>query len=462
MSTPQPNIDSRPPSTSRLLPAAQEDAPPNKAKPLKSHSISPRFCACQVCADVQTAQLKYVPRTLLGKNRGDSVSEALIRTLGFCQQHTSDLSIELAGSTVFRTRATTAIDWFEQIFAALPQTTDKVRAMVFGARHRCPACSYRNQREGQSLSRFFRSLPEDRKASDRLVATQLCLQHLRAALTSASVEPVAQALRIARSRIRSLDERYGAWSLSGQPLTRVPSLFSLEHTSLLEELVRADLRDVPTGSRNPAPHYPLDAISSTTTGCVICDAVISAHKLWHKRLVHAVEQQQPLWLVSPTCARHVAEVLMSPGEDCQYAAWSSHKNMLVKSIKQRLHKTPQSARRLRRSASWNLPPINEVLDNERALEAMDEEDIELDSAPSPDAGCPACDVEAIAQMKVLLRTSRRLHQGVSPSEVCMKHFAEIFILEPDQVARRYLVASQVRRLRRLVERDPVGAFGTFS
>lgn len=462
MSTTQPHIDSRPPLTSRLLAVAKEDAPPNKAKPLKSRSISPRFCACQVCADVQTAQLKYVPGTLLGKNRGNSVSEALVRTLGFCQQHTSDLSIELAGSTVFRTRATTAIDWFEQIFAALPQTTDKVRAMVFGARHRCPACSYRNQREGQSLSRFFRSLPEDRKASDRLVATQLCLQHLRAALTSASVEPVAQALRIARSRIRSLDERYGAWSLSGQPLTRVPSLFSLERTALLEALVRADIRDVSAGIHDHPDSYQDDAISGTTTGCVICDAIVSAHNLWRERLVRAVAQQQPLWLVSPTCARHVAEVLMSPGEDCQYAAWSSHKSMLVKSIKQRLHKAPQSARRLRRSASWNLTPTNEVPDNERPLEGMDAEDIALDAPPSPDAGCPACDAEAIAQMKALLWVSRRLHQGVSSDEVCLKHFAEIFILEPDHVARRNLVASQVRRLRRLVERDPVGAFGTFS
>ncbi|WP_150591045.1 hypothetical protein [Pandoraea eparura] len=390
------------------------------------------------------------------------MSESLVGTLGFCQQHTSDLSIVLAGNTVFRTRAITAVDWFEQIFASLPQTTDKVRTMVFGARHKCPACWYRKQREGQSLARFFRSLPQDRKASDRLLATQLCLDHLRAAVTCVSVETVAQALRIARLRIRKLDDRYGTWSLDGQQLARVPRLFSLERASLLEELVRADLRDASAGSRVPAGHYPLDAISSTTIGCVICDAVVSAQKLWRERFVHAVEQQQPLWLVSPTCTKHVAEVLMSPDEDCQYAAWSSHKSMLAKGIKPRPHKTPQSARRFRRSASWNLAVIDEVSDSERALEVLDAEDFELDAPPLRDAACPACDAEAIAQMKALLRTSRLLHQGVSPGEVCLKHFAEIFILEPDHVVRTNLVASQVCRLRRLVDRDPVGAFGTFS
>lgn len=461
MSTTQPHASSPSPLTSRPLLAPEKDRAQHTAKHREPRTLTPYFCACQVCADVSVAHSKYVSTRLLAKTRSDSVSEALVDTLGFCRDHTATLSAQLAGNSIFRARAKTAVDWFEEIFSAMPQTTDKVRAMVFGARHRCPACSYRNQRDGQALARFFRSLPKGRKESDQVMSTQLCLQHLRDSLASPTVEPVAQALRIARSRIRSLDERYGGWSLSGQQLVLIPDLFYLERPTLFEALFRFDVREHSIGDQ-VRRDYQCSVLSTANTGCEICDAVVSARISWRERFARAVAQQQPLWLVSPTCEIHVAEALMSPSEACQYAAWSSYKTFLTKNLKQRLRKSPPAVRHLRRSASWNIPPINEDITDDRTPASIEVEDIEFDVPPALNAGCPACDAEAIAQMKALLQASHRLHQKISPGTVCLKHFAEIFILEPDHVSRNALLMSQVSRLRQLADSDPVGAFGTFS
>lgn len=400
---------------------------------------------CVICAGLQGSDQRYVASVLNRRTKPERVSESLTNSLGFCAQHTSVLQAELEDCPKFRDSAQQAAGWLMRMVADNHVYGERLNEILFRSRGACPACLYRRRLEGRLLARFIRGAPTAKRLLMNYLSGQLCLNHLYAVtphLLSAGQGAVAiQAFNRTLGRLR---RQFKLWDMDGCAASLIPPAdFAARRPELAESI------GLSCYAGEPCLRQASKALSDCT--CVVCHAMREARDQWRLRLARTVELGYPLRLVAPACPTHVVECLIDGSVAVGYAAWSRFLHPDNRPSK--AEAAPAAPSRRRKGASWHLARPDPA---------------EPDWEPGQDLAhlgrsCPACSVTDIARMRAVLRFSaqrRSVPNGDIP--LCMKHFAEVYILESRGVLRHALAVRRMAALQAQAAHRPAWAFGCFS
>ncbi|WP_454691213.1 hypothetical protein [Achromobacter aloeverae] len=425
------------------------DQPLNMPLPDLADSRPVPCGACVVCAGLQGSEQRYVASVLNRRTTPERVAESLTGSLGFCGQHTAALRHVLEDSARFRAAAGMAAGWLARMVADTRVYGERLNDILFRSRDACPACLHRRRLEGRLLARVLRGAPTSKRALANYLDGQLCLNHLHAMtphLLSAGLPPVAgQAFKRAADRLR---RQYPLWDMDGcAPLPAPPAALATQRMALAASI----------GLSCHVPQASLARLrqEAPVCACVVCDAVLAARDQWRTRLARTIELGYPLRLAAPSCPCHVVGCLLDESAAAGHAAWSRFLQPDNRPAKAHggSEAAPAPPPRQRKGASWHL---------ERP-DAADREGRPDHYLAALGASCPACGADDVARMRAVLRY---IAEYRSPADgdppLCMKHFAEAYILESRGTLRQGLAQRRMAALQAQAEHWPVRAFGRFS
>ena len=402
---------------------------------------------CVICDGLEGCGQRYIASVLHKRTAPARLSESLVSTLGFCGRHTTELFPALDGAPKFRECALQAAQWLKDLTASGQSYGERFSEILFLSRGHCPACLYRRRLEGRLVSRFFRCAPTAKRQLGRYLEDNICLNHLYAAVPGLhDLGLGGTAARAYNATLKRLRRNFGAWDMENYPAdARVPELFSDARTDLARMIGLSTYAE--DSGYEPQANVQGDAAARH---CRICAAVRDARRQWRSRLNRTVGFGYSLRLVAPACPEHVVACLLKESPAAAHAAWSRF--LQPENRSKKIEAAPGAPAYRRKGASWHLPhpePSGQV--------EMDHDLSHLGRF------CPACGTAEIARTRAALCFSAQ-HRSAPESdiELCLKHFAEVYILEPRKAFREDLAASRMSDLQAYVSRRPVWAFGTFS
>lgn len=403
---------------------------------------------CVICDGLEDSGKRYMANALNKRTSSDRISESLVWALGFCGRHTAELHPELGGASKFQECAVQAARWLKEITEKRQSYSERLNEIIFRSRWTCPACLYQRRLEGLLVSRFCRTAPTAKRQLARYLEGNICLSHLYAAMPGFYEIGLGRvAVQTYNAIVRRLRECFGVWSMENYlSESKIPQEFTDSRRELAKVVGLSrrvgELRD------EQAAGVHIDAMPACQ--CSICAAVRDARQQWRLRLIRAVDFGYPLRLVAPVCPEHIVQCLLDDSLPAAHAAWS---RFLQSGNQLRKIKAPDSTTtHQRKGASWHLPRPEQP------------EEVEIAHVPAHfEHFCPACSAAEIARTRGALCFSAQ-HRLVPERDIklCLKHFAEVYILEPRAAFRENLAANRMADLEAHASKWPMWAFGTFS
>jgi len=377
---------------------------------------------CVVCEQLAGTDDRYFGRLLRDGRSRHALVQTIATSMGFCARHTA-LAASSGAATARAMR--TAVDEAGRHLASLLDRSDLrgelVQDMLFGARHRCPACGYFHRAQGRALVRVLRAAGH----ATRVALPDLCFVHTR--MLMQRTEPPLRGRLIRQLRIKAK----AAWAaLAAQP----------------------DRRDGGFAVRTLLHPAGEGTTPVTIPACPVCKAIATAERQWLEAAAANVRLQQPGWITLPTCSEHLLQCLSRPDPALRRAALDRYLDV---ALPERATPAPAPAdgepppkRRRRGRTQW--------FDPAAAAGTMT-------AGAAPREPCPGCDAQEIAGRRAVAslvcdvaRASNDESVLALTAGVCIKHFAEALIYASNpQIERR--LSHALRETLRAVPRDePLG------
>lgn len=375
-------------------------------------AVAPRIAtACAICGQLADIDGRYFGRLLRDARARGPLAQSISTHMGFCADHIASIAaLGEADAVAMQTASREAGRHLGILLERAGLQDELIQDILFGARNRCPACSYFHRSEGRALARVLHAAGHDRRAS----MPPLCFVHAQRLLQRAEAPLSGRLLRLLRAKARNTPTAAVPGNTEGFDGDALRSWFyPLAHTA-----------GAPDGSAGAATH---------ATACPVCMAVVSARHRWLAAVVENVRLGQPGWITLPTCSRHLLACFALPEAAVRQAALAHY---LEAALPRRPASPPVSAKRRRRH-------VNRWFDSAASRPpgcAADPADV-----PRMSFSCPGCDAEEIAARRAvatLIRAAARMHRDDAVvrtiSGVCLKHFAELLIYAPDPTTARRL------------------------
>ncbi|MBO1859126.1 hypothetical protein J4G52_36825 [Burkholderia cenocepacia] len=395
------------------------------------HSNAPGHDACQcvVCEQLDDIDMQYFGRVL----RNDRARSTLVQTfalgMGFCPAHAA------RAAALHGNAADTVRDSIRDAKRHLGELLDRtalqdelMQDIMFGARGRCPACTYVRRVEGRVLARVQRAFEQQKPSSP----PPMCFVHLQSLMQRIEPRLLGRTKRLLRAR-----------SLA------VLHAIDLPHVCHDDRMTQACRHLCPfefdSGGNVPAEHCD----------CPICEDVAIAQRRWLGTAVDNVRLRQPGWIALPTCHRHLLQCMRQPDPDLQHAALARYFEVTLPGRPVAAPSAPPSPKRRRRKHARWFDPCHDT---------RHEHDASQGSEAQPRESCPGCDAQEIAARKSVARLIRNVSRAEDDDAlaravegVCLKHFAEAFIYASEPRIEQRLRRALGDMLRRDGETRECGA-----
>ncbi|MGS0895941.1 hypothetical protein ACVBGC_25920 [Burkholderia stagnalis] len=365
----------------------------------RAHASATTEARCVVCEQLQDTDEQYFGRLLRNHRARGTLAQTLATSMGFCREHAMSTAA-LRGPAADTVRASMH-DAGRHLCSLLDRSglqDELVQDILFGARGRCPACTYFHRGEGRVLARVQRALEERKPFSP----PPMCFVHMQLLLHR--IEP----------RLRGRMKR----SMRARSLSAIAAL-DRPHACCTERATEAYryLYPLESGRHPPLPTSPC--------ACPVCEAVTTAQNHWLATAIDNVRLAQPGWIALPTCHRHLLLCLRHPDPDFHRAAFARYLEVALpgpSSVEPAA--SPRPKRRRRKMTRWF---------DRHAAGSRENSDAQHGEVPPHDL-CPGCAAEEIAARKGVARLIRGISRAGSDdaaacmaASVCLKHFAEAFI-----------------------------------
>lgn len=365
------------------------------------HSNAPGndACRCVVCEQLDDIDMQYFGRVLRNDRARSTLVQAFTLSMGFCHAHA-------ARAAALHGNAADAVqDSIRNAKRHLCELLDRtvlqdelIQDIVFGARGRCPACTYVRRVEGRVLARVQHALEQQKPFSP----PPMCFVHLQSLMQRIEPGLLGQTKRLLRAR-----------SLA------VLGAIDLPHVSHDDRMTQACCRLYPfefeSSGKFPAAHCD----------CPICEDVAIAQRRWLGTAIDNVRLRQPGWIALPTCHLHLLQCMRQSDSDLQHAALARYFEAVLPGRPVAAPSAPPSPKRHRRKHARWFDPRHKT---------QHEHDASQGSEAQPRESCPGCDAQEIAARKSVARLIRNVSRAEDDDAlasvvegVCLKHFAEAFI-----------------------------------
>jgi hypothetical protein len=403
----------------------------------------PRACApgaarvvavCAVCEALREDEheLRLAAADRLVGNA--SAAEAIVDSMGFCGSHVfvpARSRHEAEGLAGVLREAT---DSLIGMLADGDRYFERLFDLFFGADRSCAACKAHDQRVSHGVREFVEAMDLS------LACPPLCCPHYRNVVYSSKGVPLAalarsvlQTVQGAAARIVSIDEQWR--SGSGDEATIHSELAPILNVVAGEGGIVAG-----TTGRAPSERGP-----QSTPRCGVCAELVHAERHWLDMVQRAAKLGDDVWTVFPTCPIHLKQCarLPDPGIAVSTARYAAEvvSQALERGI-EALALDNRNREVAARSVFYRRQGAAYVLGQQRKM---------VTHLPS----CPACERALVAQEHGIARALGALRlapQGRADDEVkdlCIRHFAAVYLHTVGGAARSRLVALQAERLREL-------------
>jgi hypothetical protein len=428
-----------------------KDLPESGTNTVNTTAAAIESCACPLCETVAKSDLEYFARAFEDARRFAATSEAMTDTLGFCLRHGTTLlsQAHLSGGIVHVFR-----DVIPRMIPLLAEEyihEDRVQQVFFGASSACPACAYGNRAVSRHAGRLARKFSSARNQAERRWLGSLCIRHFQ--ILAGALKPDIR-MAAFRQYVDTL-ERAARAIKKGLRSRRALDALPLEHgAAALHPAL-----DLTAGRPVPEPCHNGDAIAEVlqrcptlvegiayAEACPVCLEVDRARRRWIHDVPMAAEFRQIGWLFFPTCPEHLWTVVRL-GDPKLTAIVVMH------ALQVAIGHIQQEIAALVRAAEIEAELAQEAAASARSGARPRQKKTEI---PKPitvrPTRCPGCERLVIAEdhatdsmLELLQQRKYRnaYHRGYG---LCMKHFAQAYLLAPKGAIRTTLAEGQQGRL----------------
>jgi hypothetical protein len=407
--------------------------------------------ACPVCETLANIDAEYFARAFGESRRFAVTSEAVTDALGFCSRHGSTLlsqeHLPRGLVRVFRG----AIPRLVPVLAEKYLYEDRVQQVLFGASSSCPACAYGNRAAARHARRLARQFSSPRDHAGCLRLDSLCVRHFQ--LLAGDFKPEVRlpaftqygdALDHAATATEDLLE-------SG----RLPGARRLEEGSVALHHALELIAGRPAQGQYPDGDALAEALQCCPTlveglvypkACPLCLEVGRARRRWIHDVPVAAKFKQIAWLFFPTCPEHIWPVVQLGDPQLTAMVVTHALHVAIGQIYQQILTLVRAAE------------INE----ERAQEAARfarwgkrrrrRKKVAQEPAMPRLVRCPGCERLAVAEdhatkgLLDLLQERKYRNAFNRGYGLCMKHFAQVYLMAPKGMLRATLAEDQRARL----------------
>lgn len=400
---------------------------------------------CHVCLAASQAGDDYIRRAFHGHAQILGTGEAIADSLGYCAYHAARLCRIPSLASPVATAFGRGIVLVQRLLDEAFFHEDAFQRMVFGAGAACPACRYERQRAAREITK----LGGDEELANAEGHDGLCFHHQlamgRTLAAQAHMDWLAGCARwLDREATRLTVVLDTDTPFAGSGLGR-----SLMSRLVGDQGVLARRECTGRGTASPAGEAMCSAEMSDLIGqpdaCPLCRWQDAAMRRWLDDVALALLFGEGEWLLFPTCTTHMALVceLELPGLEMAMARHAldvsgARLRREVEAVSNCLAPPAAPARRRLPRARW-LP---------RQAVARRKGDTKLERCPGCERTSVASD-RAACTLLALLQERRWRQVFADGHGLCMKHFARVFPLAAEGVARTWLAADQRARLDRL-------------
>ncbi len=426
-------------------------------------------CPCPLCETSTSSDAGYFARAFGEPRLFAATGEAMADALGFCPRHGASLLSQEQLSDgvvqVLRNAIPRVMLLLNEDYLREPQ----VQQALFAAGSACPACTYASRAVGRhaaSLARQF-SGAANQAGFGRLDA--LCVGHFQR--FAADLAPTPR-LAVLIAYADNLDRVAGTMKvlLRTAPETDAwppdDTAATLNHPlGLVAGMPAAGAPSSDAGFAGVLEHCPtlVDAIS-LRQACPICIETARARQRWLQNVQAAAHFEQDAWLFFPTCSEHIGMVARLGEPKLTAAVVSRALSVTRRYLRQQIQVLVRAAELRDEQARIKAegPEVWAAHKRKRAKQnTVDEKVPTARLAP-----CPGCARIEIAEIGTAGKLVDLLHQKKYRDAfgrcdgLCMRHFAQTYLLAPKGLVRSMLAEDQRNRLAEFARSLDEGEHGT--
>jgi Family of unknown function (DUF6062) len=408
--------------------------------------------ACPLCETVAKSDAEYFARAFGESRRFAATSDAVTDTLGFCRRHGAMLLSQDRLSRGILRVFRDAIPRMVPLLAEEYIHEDRVQQVFFGASSACPACAHGNRAVSRHAGRLARQFSGARNQAERRWLDSLCIRHfqilagalkpeIRMAAFRQYVDTLERAAKTTKKRLRSrrtldaLPREHGAAAL--HPALELIAGKPVPESRHNGDAIAEVLQRCPTLAEGIA-----DA-----QACPVCLELDRARRHWIHDVPMAAEFTQIGWLFFPTCPEHLWAAIRLGDPKLAAIVVTHALHVAIGHVEQQILALVRAAEieaELAQEAAASARPAT----GPRKKAEM----------PKPitvrPTRCPGCERLAIAEdhatgsiLELLQQRKYRntFHRGYG---LCMKHFAQVYLLAPKGAIRTTLAEGQRDKLDR--------------
>lgn len=406
---------------------------------------------CPVCAALADTDSQYFSGLTAGSHRLDVMADAVARTMGFCVPHSRTLAQRRDRRLEIAKLLRYTIEHVRRLFDSPGNQDDLMLQTFFNARHACATCNHRHQNETGKINQRAKELSKLPFNEAVEFSGLFCVPHFRM-LTAVLKPPMVHSMLRERAIVlRSLVATLRIGMLG--PCEQVESnevTLSWTMANIICFLAGAKPH-ISSGSRIHRPGMLSHACLYADPGaaladpahCPVCAELEHAAGDWATSIRAAANLGEDLWVAFPTCPSHVWTCYESGDKKIAAAGL--------------LHAAEMALRQLEHASE---SPATTPGDESDGATGNDDPKMNGRAKPRRKApvvpprcrGCERLDLardRAVNRLLSLLQESELRNAMASGHGLCMKHFAETYVIAPAGKIRSALTTTQSEKLRSL-------------
>jgi hypothetical protein len=411
-------------------------------------SATPEEFRCTACRESTHGVASYLGYALGGTRRIEQTGEAVTDALGYCAAHGAAIARQPEHSAEIVAVFLDATERLARLLADEANQRERIEQVVFAADRGCPACRFADHHDATAVARLGRSVIASSSAAAFAPGETPCFAHFQSlylSVPSSGRERVLARYRAAFERLLEAcmpapPDENGALDDAWITSQRVEVLLRAVAGEPPEPL--SGIAQQPGAAPTDPPDWP--ALLHDPAACPVCRQARRGALKWFESMRLTVRLGQPLWMTYPACPRHVwlaarrGERRVAAGA-AQYAAAAARTSLRERRwpFTPPAVRSPEPTRAARRSRTQKLPS------------SAGERKREPKARPPSCQGCLRLAVAADAatqQVLTLLDAPENRAAFERGHGLCLKHFAQAYVLLPKGRTRSFLSALQLERL----------------